>query len=62
MVLLALWSITLLPGVLLGILMSGGVFTFAYQDFESIMTTVVIWILFFIPLAMWPFGTTKEAH
>lgn len=60
MVVLALWAITLLPGVILGILMSGGRFSFKYQDSGSIMITLIVWFLFFIPTMLWKAGTTKH--
>lgn len=50
------WTLIILPGVVFGFLLSGGEFTLRGQSLEAKLVFFLIWILFLVPVFIFPFA------
>lgn len=60
LILLCAWAFLLLPGYIMGLLMSGGDFTTAFQTRGEILVTYLLNFLFVLPLVLLPIGIKKK--
>ena len=58
---LVIWAIFLLPGMAMGILMSGGQFTYVGQPFAERIQIAVLFLLFASPLLLFPVGSKTQS-